>query len=433
MMTLLHGEPFLEWTSQYNGGGSATSASPRLFAMENGTLPFPADAMYAVMSWDRALSYQEVASIGFRPWRYFDRPTESEDVTTLSGIGRYSDSGPDVFYGINGGAAGNITDDLPEDLDGLHSSFKNAAWMSQSSLSAAGINNSDPMIGYNPTNGPSDIRIRTDDGTSGTEPGLQLGDRMVAMHREGETTMNSTGMVAMLGADIEVGLLDIELCHLANGDVSDLESLDVEGPIGYYPWFHRHAIGKQFESQTTSIPFAGWDRPHRNIYGQCDLDDKLLSAYVDSMDGMIIPFYWDYNLETTPVNPGTNAIERVNHLLSGNTNYGGFENRVRWTRYLMSQGVDVYTAIRVDQGARYSTQEIFDAQMELCMRVGDGYPSNWKGVFIWGAIGARDRAAMFLKEWATNGQAAALYGLSTPDERSSRFKTIARLIATGVV
>ena len=123
------------------------------------------------------------------------------------------------------------------------------------------------------------------------------------------------------------------------------------------------------------------------------------------LGGMVCPFYWNFYDEAT-TNPGTDAVSRTDHLLTDSF-YGGIQNRIRVTRYMAEYGdIPFWVAIRVDSGGEWGSQEVFDAQMELAMRVGDGI-SQFQGIYIWGS--SSTNAVNLLNEWAFNGDGAAIF------------------------
>tara|TARA_B100001778_G_scaffold334984_1_gene350359 strand:- start:29116 stop:31092 length:1977 start_codon:yes stop_codon:yes gene_type:complete len=393
-------EPLIEQDLTHTGG--ATSATPRLYSNESSGSAFTSPAVFSHLGYSRAISYQQAASHGFRPFRLFDAMDLTSDVTGFRGLSRYSDVGPKVYIGSGGGGP-TYRAGLPSGLQYEHPNFINANWIQQSQVGAPGIADFIPMMGINPTNGPEDDRIITDTG-SANPSGLRLGYRRVAFKDIGRAITYSNGMdgVANISdADLPLAVIDLEHTVTHDGGAENIEA-----PIGFFSYFQREEIGIELPLRGFgNKAIASWERPQNNWVSKQDLEDKADLAVFTQNGGMVCPFYWDYNLEPTE-NPGTDAVSRTDHLLTDSI-FGGFKNRVRITRY-MAEYADIpfWIAIRVDSAGNYSSQEVFDAQMELALRVGDGL-SQFQGVYIWGT--SASAAVERLNTWAFEGDAQGLY------------------------
>jgi hypothetical protein len=393
--------------------GSPTSASPRLYSEASRSNAFTSEAIYAHLGYDRAISYQEAAAHGFRPFRLFDALDLTSDVISFRGLERYSETGPKIYFGIGPGIP-PYRDELPSGLEIDHPNFINSSWIQQSQIGAPGIVSFIPMMGINDSSAPDDSRIVSDE-LAGDEAGILPDHRKVSFNNSAYSMAQSSGSDGIVGTSLPMIVIDLEQSVRA-----DSANLNIEAPIGFYSWFQREEMGIEFANRDFGDTIiTGWERTQNNWVSRTDLEDKARLKYYTSNGGMVCPFYWDYRDEGGPgdprENPGTDAVSRTDHLI-GDTNaiFGGFRNRIRTTRYMaQSMNIPFWVAIRVDSaaGPRYNTQEVFDAQVELALRVGDGLDDLFQGVYIWGSgQSAVDNAVQLTNNWASNsGNAAGLY------------------------
>ena len=396
-------EPDFEHTAANEGG--ATANTNTLFAADSGGIAFGGQVFCACM-WSRPLSYQEIASLSFDPFRLFtDANEDVADASIYEGIDRYTSTGngPPIIFGPDGGTLSGKTTSLPENVALLNPNLvKKGSWIQQSAFGAPGVPNFNPMMGYNPSGGPNDERVPTDTGSMDLS-GLPLGYRRVDFTQAGHYSVNVTsGISDVLNIKAnKLGVIDLE--NSFTGDSTDIK---YESPRGYYPFYYIAEAGSNFGDvvKDADQELAVWFRPQFNET-QRDLDEWGTNPYYANADAIVVPFYYNFYQFT---NTGTDAKTRIDYALDNN--HGGFEKRIAYCKYIADgYGFKFYPAIRVDGLGTWGQQDVFDSQMELAMRVGDALGESFGGIYIWGGSSAVENAGDRLVYWANEGEAAGLY------------------------
>mgnify|MGYP003119913064 FL=1 len=123
-------EPLVDVDASYSG--ASTSNDAVLFTFSNDDSDFTGD-ISLFFAWEKALSYQQIASLAFDPWRIFRNPdtdTAVIDQASLRGIDKYlaTGTGPAIIFGVDAGGSSGEEPDLPASISAIGSVVAKCSW-----------------------------------------------------------------------------------------------------------------------------------------------------------------------------------------------------------------------------------------------------------------------------------------------------------------